>query len=311
MINSKRILKTGVLAVMMTIVFAIFAFRAAEWTQGLSSEFLVYGAASSSGGGTTGGGGGTTGGGTTTKVVPQIAAGAYGPGAHYATIIEVVNPNSSPITLSGNFYNEDGTPSTLTYATNVGSQPTFSGSFSNLNVPASAIVVISVGLSTATTPATGTTNWGIFTGSNAISVSAFYELRHSGDEALYSRVGVPSSRPDMTSFVIPRIREKVSTTQAAEIETGYAIVNTGSVTATITAKLIDVNGNTVATLSFPLAKNKHRVGITYLDFNFLNPESAGRQYNYMLFTSDQPTIAAAALAFEGGSLTSFPVDALQ
>ena len=42
----KRILKTGALAVAMTIVFAIFAFRAAEWTKGLDSEFIVYGQAS-------------------------------------------------------------------------------------------------------------------------------------------------------------------------------------------------------------------------------------------------------------------------
>src|SRR5437870_7055940 len=74
----KRMLKTGALAAAMTIVFAIFAFRAAEWTKGLDSEFIVYGQAT---GGSTGTntGGGTTGGGTTvTRVIPQIAAGNYG-----------------------------------------------------------------------------------------------------------------------------------------------------------------------------------------------------------------------------------------
>src|SRR5438128_8819688 len=88
----KRILKTGALAAAMTIVFAIFAFRAAEWTKGLDSEFLVYGAAS---GGSTGTGGIT--GGATTKVIAQIAAGFYGdvePKA-YGTVIEIVNPNST------------------------------------------------------------------------------------------------------------------------------------------------------------------------------------------------------------------------
>src|SRR5947207_10714446 len=99
---NKRILKTGALAVAMTVLFAIFAFRAADWTKGLSSEFIVYGQAgsgSSSGGSS---GGSTTG---TTKVVAQIAAGNFGdaePRA-YGTIMEIVNPGTAAVTLSGNF----------------------------------------------------------------------------------------------------------------------------------------------------------------------------------------------------------------
>jgi hypothetical protein len=200
--DNKRILKTGVLAAVMTMVFAIFAFRAAEWTKGLDSEFLVYGA----GTGSSGTGGGTTGGttGSVTKVVAQIAAGAYDTATHYGTIIEVVNPNTSAVTLNGNFFNEDGNPSTLTYVTNLGTQ--FSGSFSNINLAANSILVISVGTTAATSPAAGKTNWGKITATNTISVGSFFELRHIGDDALYSRVGIPSSRPDMTSFVIPRVR---------------------------------------------------------------------------------------------------------
>src|SRR2546426_2233965 len=138
MIN-RRILKTGALAVATTVVFAIFAFRAADWTKGLSSEFIVYGAAT----------GGSTptplppsgGGSTTSKALPQIAAGAYDSATHYGTIIEIVNPNTSDITVGGNFYNEDGTTSTLTFATNLSSQPTVSGSFSNLKLPAGSILI--------------------------------------------------------------------------------------------------------------------------------------------------------------------------
>ena len=308
MIFNKGILKTGVLAVAVTIVFAIFAFRAPEWTNNVSSEFLVYGQATT-GGGTTGGG---TGGSATTKVVAQIAAGAYDGTSHFGTIVEIVNPNTSAITVSGNFYNEDGSPSTLTYATNLSSQPTFSGSFSNLNLPAGSILVISTGTAAATTPSVGTSNWGKITASNTISVASFFEWRHRGDEALYSRVGIPASRADMKSFVIPRVREKHEAREGlAEIETGFAIVNTGSATANVTAKLIDATGNSIANSSFVLKANEHKVGIVSAGFNFLSPESLGRQYHYVLFTSDQPSIAAAALAWEGGSMTSFPVDALQ
>src|SRR5438552_3159094 len=129
MIN-KRILKTGALAVALTFLFAFFAFRAADWTKGLNSEFIVYGQSGSGSSGSTGSTGST--GNPTTKVLPQIAAGAYDSATYYGTVIEVSNPNSSPITVNAKFYNEDGTPATLTFATNQSSQPTFSGSLSNL-----------------------------------------------------------------------------------------------------------------------------------------------------------------------------------
>src|ERR1041385_5319187 len=109
MIN-KRILKTGALAVALTVVFAIFAFRAADWTKGLNSEFIVYG---QSGSGSSGGSTGITSN-PTTKVIPQIAAGAFDVATYYGTVIEVSNPNSSAITVNAKFYNEDGTPATLT-----------------------------------------------------------------------------------------------------------------------------------------------------------------------------------------------------
>jgi hypothetical protein len=324
MINNKRICKTGVLAAAMTIVFAIFAFKASEWTNSISSDFLVYGA--TTGGSTTPPPGGGTGGTTTTKVVSQVVAGAYDNASHYGTIIEVVNPNNSPITVSGNFYKDDGSPSTLTFATNQSSQPTFSGSFSNLNLPASAILVLRLGTDPNNTPSEGScvkpastpaatwvnpcTNWGSITANNTISVTTFFELRRKGDEFLYSRVGIPSSRPDMTSFVIPRVRERG--VGLGEIETGFAVENTGSRTATITAKVIDVNGTTIATGSFLLAPNAHKVGFVYDSsiFSFQNPETTGRQYHYVLFSTDQPTIGATALSIDSGygALTSFPVD---
>jgi len=311
MINNKRILKTGGLWAAMVIVFAIFAYRASEWTKKVNFEFLVHGQTSTAGG-TTAGGGTTGGGSSITKVVAQIASGAYDPATHFGTIIEIVNPNSSAITVSGNFYNENGTPSTLTFATNFSSQPTFTGSFNSLNLPASSILVLSTGLSATTTPSAGTTNWGKITATNTISVASFFEWRRKGDEVLYSRVGIPASRADMMSFVIPRVREKHDPRDGlADIETGFAIANTGSATANVTAKLVDANGSSIATSSFLLKANEHKVGIVSAGFSFVSPETFGRQYHYVLFTSDQPSIAAAALAWEGGSLTSFPVDALQ
>src|SRR5258706_514869 len=135
MINNKRIWKTGALAVAMTVVFAIFAFIAADWTKGLSSEFIVYGQASTGSSGGSGGG----------------------------------------------------------------------------------------------------TNWGKFPAGGAISVTSFFELRHSQSRALFARVGVAASRADLGSFVIARVREKqLASSGLADVDTGFALVNTGSAPTLVT-----------------------------------------------------------------------------
>ena len=311
MIN-KRILKTGALAAAMTVIFAIFAFRAAEWTKGLNSEFIVYGQSGSNTGGT--GGTGSTGG-STTKVIPQIAAGAYDKFTYYVTVIEVVNANTSAVTLNGSFYDDKGNPSTLLFSTNMTSQPTIGSTFSNLTVPAGSILVLTTGTFSTSAHTTGTTVWGTITGSNNISVSSFFELRDSSADALYSRVGVPASLPNMTSFLIPRIRltgSPVTATAAAtsSIDTGFALVNTGTKTATVTGKIIDVNGNVIGSTSILLPPNGHTAAFVSSSFTLLGTEASTRQYQYVLFTSDQPTIGAAGLSIEGGSVSSFPVTPL-
>src|SRR5262245_44882044 len=116
---NKRIIKTGVLAVAATLVFAAFVFRAVEWSKGLDSGVVVLGQTGGTGGG--GGGGGSTtactptsGGGQggtgssggasacVVKIVPQIALGSFDSTPNnpqgltkYSTIIQIVNTNSS------------------------------------------------------------------------------------------------------------------------------------------------------------------------------------------------------------------------
>src|SRR5437899_2621503 len=135
MSKNKRILKTGALTAAMTIVFAIFLFRAAEWTKGLNSGFIVYGQASTASSGTSGTGGGSTGA-STTKVVPQIASGNFGDlePRNYGTVMEIVNPGTAAVTISGNFYNENGTASTLPFASNASNLTITNGSFSNYSL---------------------------------------------------------------------------------------------------------------------------------------------------------------------------------
>src|SRR5205823_13460527 len=138
---NKRILKTGALAVAMTVLFAIFAFRAADWTKGLSSEFIVYGQSTGgTSGGNTGGTGGSTGS-STTKVVAQIASGNFGdiePRA-YGTVMEIVNPGTAAVTLSGNFYNENGSASAVPYTASSSGLTITNGGFTNFTLGAGKI----------------------------------------------------------------------------------------------------------------------------------------------------------------------------
>ena len=68
---NKRILKTGALAAAVTAAFAIFVYRAAEWSLGLNLEYQVLG---QSGGGPAPVPASTN---TTTKIIPQIAIGSF------------------------------------------------------------------------------------------------------------------------------------------------------------------------------------------------------------------------------------------
>jgi len=313
----RRILKTGALAIAMTVVFAIFAFRAAEWTKGLDSEFIVYGQGSGGSTGTSGTGGST--GSSTTKVVAQIASGNFGDiePRNYGTVMEIVNPGTTAVTVSGNFYNENGTAATaVPFASNASNLTITNGSFSNYSLAAGAILVISTGTTASTTPAVGTTTWGKFTSSAPVSVTSFFELRHSLTRGLFARVGVPASRADLGSFVVARVREKQNNegTRAgfADIDTGFALVNTGTATSAVTITIKDANGATIGTKAIALTAGQHIANFTSLLFSDLAETAGlGRQYQYVRFDASPATIAAAGLSIEGGSLSSFPVDAVQ
>jgi len=316
MIFNKEILKTGVLAVAVTIVFAIFTFRAAEWTKGLNSEFIVYGQASTGSGGT--GGGGSTGT-SITKVVAQIASGNFGDiePRSYGTVMEIVNPGTAAVTVSGNFYNENGTATAVPFASSASNLTITNGSFSNYSLAAGAILVISTGTTAQTTPAVAASTWGKFTASGPISVTSFFEVRHSQTRLAFGRVGVPASRADLGSFIIGRIREKQNAdgirAGLADIDTGFALVNTGSASTTVTVTIKDVNGQTVGTpKNIVLTAGQHIANFAYLVFSdFIETAGEGRKYQYIKFEANPATVAAVGLSIEGSNLTSFPVDPLQ
>jgi hypothetical protein len=307
--NTKRILKTGALAVVVTIVFALFAFRAADWSRGLTSGFVVLGQ-TSTGGGT---GGGSTSGCTTsgsgsgtssvtiTKVVPQIAAGSYDNGiSSYTTVIQLVNTSGAANTINASFYKEDGTALNNVTLTAGGSSVT-SGVLSSVSLAKDAVYVISGG----GTSAAGVVGWGKITSCGSLTVSTFFELRDGVTKVVLGRVGVAASPANMTSFVIPRVRD-IST----GLDVGFALVNTGTTSANLTAVLKDASGNILGTQTVTMGAGAHQAKFTQQFFGLTN-EPTGRNYHYITFTGTSASFAAIALAFEGANQSSFPVDVLQ
>jgi hypothetical protein len=297
--TNKRIWKTGGLAVVATIAFAAFAFRAAEWTKGLNSEFVVLGQT----GGPTGGGT-TTGSGTNTatqitKIVPQIVAGNVGT-AKYTTTIEIVNPNSGPLTVSGNFYKQDGSAVSLAFTSNLTAASVTNGVLNSFTLGANQVLVL-----TSSSTSTATLAWGRIVSSGTANVATFFDVRDISTNVLFSRVGVNASGSDMASFVVPRIRNV-----AAGLDVGFALVNTGSSTANLTATLKDAAGITIDAETISMAPLSHRALYTRELFGLTN-EPDGTNYHYVIFESSSPTFAAMSLATEGSALTSFPVDRLR
>jgi len=301
----QRILKTGALAAAVTVAFAIFVYRAAEWSKGLNWEFFVLGQSGGAGPGTAAAPASM---GATTKIIPQIAIGSFDRGlTKYITVIQIVNTGTSPAAVTGEFYKEDGSASTLTLETNLSRMATFTGNMNSTILGVNQVLVITGGATTATTPPNGTIGWGKITSSGVLSIACFFELRDGNTNVLYSRVGVSASRPDMSSFIIPRVRDVTS-----GLDVAFVLVNTASTPASITATLKDARGATIGggTKTITMAPQSHQALFTHQFFG-LATEPSGRNYDYMTFRSTSASFAAIALVFEGGTQTSFPVEPLQ
>jgi hypothetical protein len=296
----KRIWKTAVLAAAITLVAGLVVMRMDDWSKGLNSGFVAHGQTGAGGTSTSlPCGSGATGTATAciSKTLPHVVGGGG-----YASTIEIVNTGSVTASISAAFFNQDGTASTLTYATNLnGTNATFTGAMTSaLSVPVNAILVITL----ANTGNAIVVNWGNITSTTTISVAEAFELRDLADNLL-SRVGVPASAADMTSFVIPRFRNLIS-----GLDVGFAVANTGSTDTVLVVTLRDAGGKTLATTQVPL--RKHSQIAKFPNELFPNLQVAdGTGYHALTFTAGGPQLAAVGLAIEGGSLATFPVDRLQ
>lgn len=298
--SNKRLLRTGAAAVIAAAIFAFAAFKAEQWTRSAAEVSVVNGKSDAANAATA-----PPPPGSTTKVIPQVAIGSFDGGVtKYSTIVEVVNIGNSDATVSGTFYKEDGELSPVSMTTNLEGNGSFTGSLRSLRLSAGHVLVITGGTTPETTPTSGLIGWGKLTTTGNVSISSFFEVRDGKSGLLYSRIGIAASRPDLSSFLIPRIR-----TQSG-LDVAFAIVNTGADSATITATLKDANGSTLGKRPLTMNGGTHQA-IFARQFFSLSNESDDRNYQYIVFNSNSPSFAAIALAFEGGTQTSFPVDPLQ
>jgi hypothetical protein len=307
-----RVWKAGAMGAAAAILAILFVQNLGNWVKGLNGDFIVYGQTGSAGGpegpgsGTglfTGGAGSAP---TMTKIIPQIAVGSFDGVTKYSTIIQVFNTGTDPVTLSGEFYKEEpggaaGTSFPVNFTSNVSSLPTFTSAFSGVTIQPNASLIL-----TSRSGAAGSVGWGKITGNGNISVSTVFEFRDGASDLLYSRVGVSGVTANMSKFAMARVRNVDSV-----LDVGFALVNTGSTAATITATLYDSSGVAVgAPQNIAVAPNGHIAKFVQQLFSLTN-EPSGTNYSYVLLSSNSSQWASVALAYEGGNLTSFAIERLQ
>ena len=237
-----------------------------------------------------------------TGVIPQITVGDYG--SLYSSTIEVINTTAGTINVSGTFYNENGTQSTVPYLTNISSVPSFTGTFKNISLASNAALVITVGNNVARN-----TDWAKIVTTGNVTILTFLEVRDATGKLL-SRVAVPTSIANMGTFVLPRFRNV-----AAQLDSGFAIVNTGTTAANLSASLKGADGAIIAARSTNLLPNAHIAEFANTFFNgtgcgpCLGTEGGtATKYHFITFTSSSPQCAAMGLSIEGDILATIPVN---
>ncbi len=264
-----------------------------NWTNALDTDFIAYG--QTGGGG--GEGGGEETGDTVTRVILQMAVGSFDGGAtDYTTTIQIINASSSAVTLTtAEFFNTDGTDSTVTFTTDNETVPSFVGSLSNVMIPANDSLVL-----TAASTDAGGVNWGRIITDSSVAVSTIFEIRQTDSRNNISRVGVPSSDGDISILTVPRLRNA-----DRGVSTAFALVNTGDADVEIDVTLYR-GGAIVGSRVLMLAARNHSAQFAR-EFFEESDEISDRSFSHMLFSSDVATIAATALVFEGGNQATFPV----
>ena len=231
---------------------------------------------------------------TNVAIVPQIAAGSFDGGLNsYSTAIQIINSETTPVTISAQFYTQNGTPSTLSFQTNLTTAPSFQGSLSSVTIASNDSIIIRTAAAFA---ASGVVNWGRIQANNSVTIAALFEVTDARGNSV-SRVGVPASRPDGVHMVIPRIRNVQRV-----LETGFAVVNAGDTPAEVTARLYS-GGQVVAQRTLILGPKNHSSHYFFQFFNLTNEGSGFNSWTHVDLHSNAPSLAVMALLLEGNQLS--------
>jgi hypothetical protein len=226
---------------------------------------------------------------------PHFVDGSQGGGTGWGTVIAITNPaaiGTAAATGSIALMKEDGTPMNLVLTDDKGNPvpSTFQLGggqikfFSSPNNSSSTQLPINVGYVTVTSnlPITGT--------------SVFQEFNSNG---VFAFAGVPAATP-LTRQTIAAI---ITPPGGGSVDTGIAVVNPTTATATITFQLLDQSGAQVGQqVTRTVAANNHTA--FFVSQLFAQPPSTF--FGSVRITSDQ-ALVSTALLFQGPTFATFPV----
>lgn len=278
----RRIWNTAALAVAITLILAFFVFRLGDWS---TDSMRALSAAIDP---------------SATRVIPQVVAGTFDGGAtRYQTVIQIVNEGDRAVDLGVRFFAQDGTPSPLSFSAGLTGE-TFEGVLEYVHLPAGAILAISGSSGEA-----GVIAWGKIESTAQVHVTSVLELRFAATNLLVWRTAVPAATPNLSRFLIPRVRNV-----ASGLDVAFAVVNAAGEAAAIRATLFDAFGRSVASREMTF-EARQQMALFTREFFEIGEEPVGTSQSYIVFESDKPQFAATALAFEGLIQTSLPVQRLQ
>jgi hypothetical protein len=224
---------------------------------------------------------------------PQFVEGSQGGGVFWATGIAIVNPagsgtpaasgtitltqdNGTPMTIT--FQDENGAPVGSTFQLVGGQTKLF---FSpSLNSDKDRALPLKSGFATVTSnlPVAG----GL----------VFFEV---GPNGIIGEAGVPAATP---------LTRQATVVTKDYHNTGVAVANPGTGTATITFQLLDKSGaSIVPQVTRTLAANNH----TAFFVTDLFPSAPSPIYGTMRVTSDKPIVSTALLFAQSGQFATVPV----
>jgi hypothetical protein len=225
-------------------------------------------------------------------------------GAEYEIAVFVTNLHTAPITISANFYNRNGSPSPLRYDRYINITQDgvpFMGTMPATTIPVGGMILID-----GSSPGFGAINWASFTANGNFSIATIILVGNNVTDTFESIVGVPASAPDMRTFMFPRVFDP-----ELSADVGFAVVNTGNTSATVTATLRDMTGSVIVSRDLTLGPRSQTSIYTGQFFGSSLTESERTQFATLTMSSNSPQFAATALFIASGILTTLPVEKLQ